>query len=132
MITAIDTSVLLALAKGEPAARGWAAALEKARARGQLVICDVVAAELYAYWRNEAAYARFVGGIGAIFLAVDESAAHEAGRIFALYRQRGGPRDHLVPDFLVAAHALRQSDQLAAVDRGYLRVYFPKLRVLGV
>lgn len=130
MITAVDTSALLAIAKGEPAAGRWAAVLEKARARGQLVMCDVVAAELYAYWRDEAAYALFVAGLGLAFVAVNESAAREAGRIFATYRQSGGPRESLIPDFLVAAHALRQSDQLAAVDRGYLRDYFPKLKML--
>jgi predicted nucleic acid-binding protein len=131
MITAVDTSALLAIAKGEPPARRWAAALEKARARGQLVICDVVAAELYAYWRDEAAYVAFIAGLGLTFLAVNESAAREAGRIFAIYRQSGGPREYLIPDFLVAAHALRQSDQFAAVDRGYLRAYFPELKMLN-
>jgi predicted nucleic acid-binding protein len=130
VITAVDTSVLLAIAKAEPSAPRWADALEKARADGELVICDVVAAELYAYWRDEDAYASFVAGIGATFLAVDESAAREAGRIFAMYRRSGGPREHLVPDFLIAAHALHQTDQLAAVDRGYLRAYFPRLRIL--
>lgn len=131
MITAVDTSALLAIAKGEPTARRWAAALEKARARGRLVICDVVAAELYAFWRDEATYTAFVAGLGLTFLAVNESAAREAGRIFAIYRRSGGPRESLIPDFLVAAHALRQSDQFAAVDRGYLRAYFPHLKMLN-
>jgi len=36
----------------------------------------------------------------------------------------------LIPDFLVAAHALKQADCLVARDRGYLRRYFPSLRVL--
>jgi predicted nucleic acid-binding protein len=130
VITAVDTSALLAIAKGEPAAQRWAAVLEKARARGPLVICDVVAAELYAYWGDEAAYALFVAGLGLTFVAVNESAACEAGRIFATYRRSGGPRESLIPDFLVAAHALRQSDQFVAVDRGYLRAYFSKLKML--
>ena len=39
-------------------------------------------------------------------------------------------REHLVPDFLIGAHAQRQADQIAAIDRGYLRRYFPRLRIL--
>jgi predicted nucleic acid-binding protein len=36
----------------------------------------------------------------------------------------------MVPDFLIGAHASLQADRLAAADRGYLRRYFPTLRLL--
>ncbi|MFN8855850.1 MAG: type II toxin-antitoxin system VapC family toxin, partial [Planctomycetaceae bacterium] len=58
------------------------------------------------------------------------SAACQAGETFRRYRAAGCPRQHLVPDFLIAAHALSQAHRLAAVDRGYLRVWFPQLLVL--
>ncbi len=46
------------------------------------------------------------------------------------YRDMGGPRLHMIPDIMIAAHAVVQADQLAGSDRGYLRHYFPRLRVV--
>jgi predicted nucleic acid-binding protein len=60
---------------------------------------------------------------------IGAEAAWLAGQTFKSYRETGGPRQHLIPDFLIAAHAQVQADCLAAEDRGYLRRYFPKLPV---
>lgn len=45
------------------------------------------------------------------------------------YRQRGGPRTHMIPDFLIAAHANAATARLA-VDRGYFRPFFADLEVV--
>jgi predicted nucleic acid-binding protein len=61
---------------------------------------------------------------------ISPNSAYLAGTIFKRYRLAGGPRMHLIPDFLIAAHATIQADRLAAIDRGYLRSWFPNLRLL--
>ncbi|MGH2396004.1 MAG: hypothetical protein ACRDFW_03235 [bacterium] len=53
-----------------------------------------------------------------------------AGHAFKVYRQAGGPREHMIPDFLIATHAQMQADRLAVNDRGYIRRYFPDLSLL--
>ncbi len=62
---------------------------------------------------------------------ITPAAASLAGQVFLRYRREGGPRTHLLPDFLIAAHASVQADRLAALDRGYLRSYFPTLAILA-
>jgi predicted nucleic acid-binding protein len=130
MITAVDTSVLVAIGKGEADAHRWIDLLAAARADGDLVICDVVAAEFFALLLDQRKFQQSLSGLGIVFSPAALDAALRAGRIFRHYRRRGGPREHLIPDFLIGAHAQRQADQIAAIDRGYLRSYFPRLRIV--
>lgn len=127
MITAVDTSVLVALYRGEPDGRRWAAHLAHCRAEGPLCVCEVVAAEFFAVILDEREYALVLRQLGIGLLPCNFAAARLAGRLFRKYRDQGGPRLHLIPDFLIAAHAQTQTNRLAAVDRGYLRRYFADL-----
>src|SRR5256885_11500029 len=106
------------------------ASRSRTRSAGDVVVCDVVAAEFFALLLDEAAFQRSLDGLGIAFSPTSLDSARLAGRIFRTYRSEGGPREHLVPDFLIGAHAQRQADRIAAVDRGYLRRYFPRLRIL--
>jgi len=130
MITAVDTSVLIAITKAEPSALDWTNLLARAQADGDLVACDVVAAEFFAVLMDGAKFERTFAGLGITFSPTSLESAQLAGRLFRQYRRLGGPREHLVPDLLIGAHAQRQADQIAAIDRGYLRRYFPRLKVL--
>lgn len=130
MPSAVDTSVLLAIAKGEPDAAGWLDLLISLQTEGDLVICDVVAAEYSAAVLSPIKFRETLNRLGILFSATGLEAAQLAGRIFREYRRNGGPREHLLPDFLIGAHAQTQADGIAAIDRGYLRQYFPKLKIL--
>ncbi len=103
----------------------------RAASEGPLIISPIAFAELAPSTATEVELLEFLARLAILYEPLTPFAAHLAGLTFKRYRQSGGPRQHLVPDFLIAAHAQIQADRLAAVDRGYLRRWFPKLAILA-
>lgn len=130
MITAVDTSALLAILKGEPAGEAWIHFLAREAAQGPLVVCDIVLAELAPAFASAQEVMKAMADLSIDYLPTAPESAYLAGEVFRQYRRQGGPREHLIPDFLIGAHAHRQANQLAATDRGYLRRHFPRLKLI--
>ncbi len=131
MTTAVDSSVLWALIKQETGWEKWLTALQRAATEGPLVLSPVAFAELAPSSPDDASLLLFLERLQIRYDPISPQAAFFAGQTFRQYRKAGGPRQHLVPDFLIAAHAQIQAGRLAAADRGYLRKWFPQLVLLG-
>lgn len=131
MRTAVDTSALLAIVLGESNAEAWLDLLARCRDEGDLICCEIVLAELAPVFGTHAAMDARLEDLGVRMLPCTAESAFLAGRIFAQYRRLGGPRSHLVPDFLIGAHASLQANRLLAADRGHLRRFFNRLAVLA-
>jgi len=130
--TALDSSVLLLILRRQPGWEQWQAALDKASAEGALVFCPVVFAECSIGFPSVMKAREQFEMLGIAYDPISTESAWLAGQTFLDYRRQKGTRDHLIPDFLIAAHASLQADRIAALDRGYLRRYFPKLPFLGL
>ena len=130
MRTALDSSILIQLYRKQAGWELWRDKLQEASSEGQLLISPVAFAEYsVAYPRSDSALAD-LERLNVVYDVISPDSAYHAGQIFLRYRREGGPRLHLLPDFLIAAHATMQAERLAAIDRGYLRRYFPDLELL--
>lgn len=130
MITAVDTSVLLDIFRADE--RHGPESQERLKAAydaGAVVICDIVYAELVPAFGDRALLDDTLRRINTSSSPITTEIAFEAGLRWQRYRQAGGPRERIITDFLIGAHALSASDKFLTRDRGFYRSYFPELSV---
>jgi len=131
MISAIDTNILLDLARPNPDFVDNAVALlEQAGEEGGLVICPVVHAELAAQFPTAEALSRFLHQLDIRLEPFGEKTTWEAGQGWLLYRKAGGKRERIISDFLIGSHAANQAARLLTRDRGFYRKHFARLKVV--
>ena len=131
MITAVDTNVLLDVFASDPvfgpaSRRG----LEQAVQNGGIVACEVVWAEVAAWFSSTAKLDHAMDELRVRFVPLDAAVAAHAGRTWRAYLRNGGKRRRILADFLIAAHATTNADRLLTRDQGFYRKHFAGLTVL--
>jgi predicted nucleic acid-binding protein len=63
-------------------------------------------------------------------LDLTRPAALLAGKAFRQYRQSGGTKTGVLPDFFIGAHAEAEKFKLLTRDAGRYKTYFPKIKLI--
>ena len=128
----VDTNVLLDVAESDPAWADWSQ-----RQLEHLALTDTLTINPVIYTEFSIGYAR-IEEVEAVLAAValpiapmPREALFLAGKAFLQYRQRGGSRSGVLPDFLVGAHASVEGWRLLTRDVTRYRSYFPGLQQIA-
>jgi predicted nucleic acid-binding protein len=130
---AVDSSVLIDVLTNDPVyGEASASKLESAMEREDVVICEVVLAEVATKIEPADDLLDALAELGINFSAINEQAALRAGLMQRRFRERGGKRnERVVSDFMVGAHALLQCGTLVTRDQGFFRDYFKGLKIIN-
>jgi predicted nucleic acid-binding protein len=92
-------------------------------------VCAVVVAELGRYFASNQDLQSFLADCQIDHDAMSMDSALEAARIGTHDARNKGPCERTAPDFLIGAHAIKQTDGLLTSDSGFFRHYFKELTV---
>ena len=156
MITAVDTNIILdVLIPGEPFGESSKELLYRHLSKGNLILCEVVFAELAARFPSEEELASFLADTRMILVYSNEKSLYMAGSRWAEYARKSAKnlfscskcghafettcpqckavltkRLHVLADFLIGTHALVQADCILSRDLGVYKTYFSDLTVI--
>jgi predicted nucleic acid-binding protein len=132
MITAIDTNILIDILAGTPQQFATASeAVRKLRQQGRILVPIVCYAQLASRFATESKLKDFIDLLDAATLPLEPEAAYLAGTFFRSYLQRGGSRDRIIADFLIAAQAQVSADRILTKDKRFYGTHFPKLKAIA-
>jgi predicted nucleic acid-binding protein len=130
--TLIDSNVLIDIVADDPQWAAWSAeALVEALEEGSVFVDQIVFAEVSIGYRTAEACQQALTVQGIERIPIPWSAAFLAGRAFASYRGRGGPKLAPLPDFFIGAHAAVAGLRLLTRDPTRYRTYFPTVELIA-
>ena len=128
----VDSNVLLDVIAGDPRWAPWSStALAAIADESLLVINPLICAEVSIRYDSIEAVDNVLPPNLFRREDVPYEAAFLAGKAYIRYRERGGKRRPLLPDFLIGAHAAVAGYRMLTRDSRRYRTYFPKLDLIA-
>ena len=126
----VDTNVLVDVIHQDPIWLDWSLR-ELIKAQNQEILTNyVVYAELHTHNTAGPHIDAFLQNLGVQVLDLSRPAAQLAALAFRSYRQRGGTKTGVLPDFFIGAHSQAEGFQLLTRDAGRYRSYFPGIDLI--
>lgn len=126
----VDTNVLIDVIRRDSSWFAWSKATLTKHVVDGLVINDIVYAELAPRYSSEQALDDAVAEFELTFERVPKPGLYLAGRAHSAYRERGGIRASLLPDFFIGAHAMAAGFPILTRDARRYRSYFPDVTLI--
>lgn len=131
-MTLVDSNVLLDLVTDDENWAAWSAMqLQSAAARGDVVINDVVYAEVSTRFASIELLEQFLTEAKVTIVATPREALFLAGKTFVRYRRAGGIRTGVLADFFIGACATVMAASLLSRDPRHYRTYFPTIKLIA-
>ena len=128
----VDSNVLLDVITSDPVWGAWSATTLATQAgQAELVVNPIVYAEIAFAFDTIEEVDALLSPEDFLYAPIPREAAFLAARCHAVYRQRGGRRDMILPDFLIGAHAVIAGMPLLTRDVQRYRSYFPGLELIA-
>jgi predicted nucleic acid-binding protein len=130
-VTLVDSNVLLDIFIQTPGWWEWSLArLEDAARQGPLLINDVIFAETSIRFPMIEDFEAALSQAGITVAPIPRMALFLAGKASVQYRNAGGVRSGVLPDFFIGAHALVEQLPLLTRDTRRYRTYFPTVELI--
>ena len=130
-MTLVDSNVLLDIFGKTPGWWEWSLAqLEDAALHGPLLINDVIFAETSIRFPLIKDFEAALAEAGVSVAPMPRMALFLAGKASVQYRNAGGVRSSVLPDFFIGAHATVEQLPLLTRDTRRYRTYFPTVELI--
>jgi predicted nucleic acid-binding protein len=127
-----DSNVALDVATLDPVWFAWSAEqLRTARSQGEVLVNPIIYAELARSFNTADELDAWLKPSLFRRAWLPYSAAWPAAQAFARYKQAGGTRISILPDFYIGAHAEVEGLTLITRDAARYRTYFPSVTLIA-
>jgi predicted nucleic acid-binding protein len=128
----VDSNVIFDLLDNDPQWCAWSGAqLQRWAQLDRMTVNAIVYAEISPRYRSEAKVDELLMELKLDFAEIPRSAAFLAGKAHFLYRQRGGAKTSVLPDFFIGAHATVLRCSILTRDTSRYTTYFPNVSLIA-